>query len=140
MDVLVLSINYSPEPTGFAPHVAAACEHLVSQGHRVSVMTGFPFAPYWRRWPDYHRQFISREDINGVEVLRLTHFIPRRAGQMIQRLLMEGSFCLLAGLIGICRFRSHWDVIVYVGAQPSIAMLVKIMAYLRSIPYVVNIN
>ena len=100
MNILVLSINYSPEPTGFAPHVAAASKYFVRQGHKVTVITGFPFAPYWKRWPDYRNKFIARETIDGVKVVRLTHFIPRRAGQMIQRLFLESSFCLLAGLVG----------------------------------------
>jgi colanic acid biosynthesis glycosyl transferase WcaI len=139
MNILLLSINYSPEPTGFAPHAAAASAYFVRQGHRVTVITGFPFAPYWKRWPAYRRKFIARETIDGVKVIRLTHFIPRRAGQMIQRLFMEGSFCLLAGLVGILNLYSC-NVIVYVGAQPSIAMLAKVMGWLRRVPYVVNIN
>jgi colanic acid biosynthesis glycosyl transferase WcaI len=102
-------------------------------------MTGFPFAPYWKRWPDYRGKFIARGTIDGVKVIRLTHFIPRHAGQMIQRLFMEGSFCLLAGLVGVLYLYSC-NVIVYVGAQPSIAMLAKVMGWLRRVPYVVNIN
>src|SRR5438270_7546821 len=129
MNILVLSINYSPEPTGFAPHVAAASKYFVRQGHKVTVITGFPFAPYWKRWPDYRNKFIARETIDGVKVVRLTHFIPRRAGQMIQRLFLESSFCLLAGLVGVFYLYSC-NVILYVGAQPSIAMLAKVMGRL----------
>lgn len=140
MKILLLSINYSPEPTGFAPHVAAASAYFVLQGHTVTVLTGFPFAPYWKRWAPYRRKFIARETIDGAQVIRLTHFIPRRAGQMIQRLLMEGSFCLLAGLVSVLYLNSPCDVIVYVGAQPSIAMLAKLLGWLSGVPYVVNIN
>ena len=44
MDVLVLTLNYAPEQTGFAPHVTALCEHLVKRGHVVTALTGFPFS------------------------------------------------------------------------------------------------
>jgi len=140
MNLLVLSINYAPESTGFAPHVSALCEYLVGQGHGVTVLTGFPFAPNWSRWPEYKGQFIKREHLNGIQVVRLTHFIPRRAGQMLQRLLMEGSFCLMALCLSLTKVGSDWDLILYVGSQPSIAMLAKWLARIRSIPYIVSIQ
>ncbi len=140
MNILVLSINYSPEPTGFAPHVAGLCEYLASRGNHVTTLTGFPFAPYWKRWPQYRGRFISRQLINRVEVLRLSHFIPRRPGKMIQRLLMEGTFCLMAAWVSLIRGFRRRDLILYVGAQPSIAMLARLMARWRGSPYVVMIT
>ena len=137
---MVLSINYAPEPTGFAPHVADLCEHLSSRGHAVTVLTGFPFAPYWSRWKEYRRKFVLRELIDNVEVLRLTHFIPKRPRKLLQRLLMEGTFCLLAAIILFLRRHRKIDVILYVGAQPSIAMLSRLVAQWRRVPYVVAIN
>lgn len=136
----MLSINYAPEPTGFAPHVTDLCEHLASQGHTVTVVTSFPFAPYWSRWEEYRGKFISRERIRGVEVLRLTHFIPRRPGGMLQRVLMEGTFSLLAAAVLSFQERARRDVILYVGAQPSIAMLARLSAWRQGAPYVVAIN
>lgn len=140
MNLLVLSINYAPEPTGFAPHTAALCEYLASQGHAVTVLTGFPFAPSWARWPEYRKKLIGHEDLNNVKVWRLTHFIPRRPGQFLQRLCMEGSFCLLAAWVLLSQVRSHSDVVFYVGAQPGIAILARLLAGLRRVPYVVAIN
>jgi len=104
------------------------------------VFTGFPFAPYWSRWKEYRGNFILHERIKGVEVVRVTHFIPRRAGHVIQRLLMEGSFCLMAASIFLTHLHSRPDVIVYVGAQPSIAMLARVMAKWKRLPYLVSIN
>ena len=140
MRVLVLSINYAPEPTGFAPHTAALCEYLVRQGHDVAVITGFPFAPRWKRWPAYRGKWTMHERLDDVEVQRVTHFVPNRPGQMIQRLLLEGSFCLTAALAALGQRRSQWDVVLYVGAQPSLAMLVRLIASLKRTPYVVKIT
>ena len=140
LNILVLSINYFPEPTGFAPHAADFCEYLSSRGHKVTVFTGFPFAPYWSRWKEYKGNFILHERIKEVEVVRVTHFIPRRAGHIIQRLLMEGSFCLIVAGIFLTHLRSRPDGIIYVGAQPSIAMLARLMAKWKGLPYLVSIN
>ncbi|MBI4446467.1 MAG: glycosyltransferase family 4 protein [Acidobacteria bacterium] len=140
MNVLLLTINYAPEPTGFAPHTTALCEHLVTQGHAVTVLTGFPFAPYWKRWPEYRRRWAAQECANGITLIRLTHFIPRRPGRLLDRLLMEGSFALAAGFLALFRLRTRPDVILYVGAQPSIAMLATLLASMWRVPCVVKIT
>ncbi len=140
MNVMVLSINYAPEQTGFGPHVAALCEHLASRDHAVTAITGFPFAPYWARWPGYRGRLIADERINGVRVIRVTHFIPRRPGRLLQRLLMEGSFGLASAWAALTRSQARWDVILYVGAQPGIAMVARYLAGLYRIPYVVNVQ
>jgi colanic acid biosynthesis glycosyl transferase WcaI len=139
LDILVVSINYSPEPTGFAPHVAAFCEHMAAVGHRVTVFTGFPFAPNWARWPEYGGKFIQLEHRSGVRVVRHTHFIPSSARRMVQRILMEGTFCLTA-MLSLVRFRPRADVVLYVGAQPSLAMFARLVAGLKGVPYGVMIN
>src|SRR5207247_2287059 len=94
--LLILTINYWPEPTGFSPHTTALAEHLARVGHQVTVITGFPFAPTWKRWPAYRREFVRRESINGVPLVRVTHFIPRRPAIAWQRMTMEASFCASA--------------------------------------------
>jgi colanic acid biosynthesis glycosyl transferase WcaI len=140
MNLLVVSINYTPEPTGFAPHTAALCEYLASRNHFVKVITGFPFAPYWARWREYRGKFIKYERIKGVQILRLTHYIPRHPRRHFERFLMEGSYCLLAAFVAFLDIRSRWDLILYVGAQPSIAMLARFIGFYRGIPYVVKIT
>ena len=137
--VLLLSINYAPEPTGFAPHVTALCEFLVRAGCAVTVFTGFPFAPRWVRWPEYSKGYMQKEDVNSVSVVRLTHFIPRSPSRLIERCLMEGTFCLSA-LIGLIRYRPRFDGVIYVGAQPSIAFLARGLAWLKNVRYGIFIN
>lgn len=139
MRVLIFSINYWPEPTGFAPHVARFADSLVAAGDDVSVVTGFPFAPQWRRSPDDRGDFTRRETINGVDVLRVSHIVPRRPGSAVQRILMEATFCATF-LLNFWRLRRRYDVVLYVGAQPAIAMLCRLVAAVRRIPYALWIN
>jgi colanic acid biosynthesis glycosyl transferase WcaI len=142
LKLLILSLNYSPEPTGFAPHTTALAEHLAGQGHSVTAVTGFPFAPRWARWPEYRRRFITRGMINGVRVVRVSHFIPRRPGSALQRILMEGSFAATALVALLPRLATdrRFDAVLYVGAQPAIAWLARIVAALQRAPYVVKIT
>jgi glycosyltransferase involved in cell wall biosynthesis len=140
--LFIISINYAPEPTGFAPHAAALAAHLAGRGHDVSVFTGFPFAPVWRRQADDHGRLCRVERKDGATVYRLTHFIPRRPSSAVQRILMEGTFSFFALPAAIAAaFRGgRPDALLYIGAQPSLAMLTRVIAALFGRPYFVNVN
>jgi glycosyltransferase involved in cell wall biosynthesis len=140
--VFIISINYAPEPTGFAPHAAAFAAHLAARGYEVSVFTGFPFAPEWRRRAEDRGQLFRVEQKEGATVYRLTHFIPRRPSSALQRILMEGTFNLFAlpATIGAAIREGRPDALLYIGAQPALAMLTRIIAVLFGRPYFVNVN
>jgi colanic acid biosynthesis glycosyl transferase WcaI len=140
--LFIISINYSPEPTGFAPHAAALAAHLAGRGHDVSVFTGFPFAPVWHRRAEDRGQLYRVERKDGATVYRLTHFIPRRPSSALQRILMEGTFSLsaLPAAIAVASRGSRPDALLYIGAQPALAMLTRIVAALFGRPYFVNVN
>jgi len=140
--LFIISINYAPEPTGFAPHAAAMAAHLAGRGHDVSVFTGFPFAPVWRRQAEDRGQLYRVERKDGATVYRLTHFIPRRPSSAVQRILMEGTFSGVALPAAIAAaFRGgRPDALLYIGAQPALAMITRIIAALFGRPYFVNVN
>jgi len=140
--LFILSINYAPEPTGFAPHAAALAAHLAARAHEVSVFTGFPFAPEWRRRAEDCGQLFRTERKDGVTVYRLTHFIPRRPSSALQRILMEGTFSVAAlpAAIAAAIRGGRPDALLYIGAQPALAMLTRIIATLFRRPYFVNVN
>jgi putative colanic acid biosynthesis glycosyltransferase WcaI len=140
--LFIITINYAPEPSGFAPHVTALADHLAQHGHEVSVFTGFPFAPEWRRRAEDRGRLFASEQNGHVTVHRLTHFIPRRPSSAVQRVLMEGSFSCVgfAALVAVMLRTGRPDALVYVGAQPALAMLARIVAALAGRPYVVRIT
>lgn len=140
--LFIITINYAPEPSGFAPHVTALAEHLARHGHEVSVFTGFPFAPEWRRRAEDRGRLFACERKSDVTIRRLTHFIPRRPSSAVQRMLMEGSFSVagLAALVAVMLRTGRPDALVYVGAQPALAMLARVVAALAGRPYLVRIT
>ena len=141
--VFIVSINYAPEPTGFAPHAAQIAGHFARQGHTVSVFTGFPFAPSWRRRPEDRGRLFSRERDGNLTVRRVTHYIPRRPSSVFQRMAMEGSFgltALMAIVATMLGAAGRPDVVLYIGAQPAVAMLARVVAALARCPYVVMIT
>lgn len=91
--VLIVGINYRPEPTGNAPYTGTVAEHLVACGADVTVMTAMPYYPYWRVHEGYGGSWRSSEVIGGVKVRRFKNYIPARQ-TALKRAAFEGSFLL----------------------------------------------
>ncbi len=141
--VVIITINYAPEPSGFAPHATQIAEYFARQGHTVSVFTGFPFAPSWHRRPEDRGRLFSRTRDGNLTVHRVAHYIPRRPSSVFQRMTMEGSFglaALLAIVAAMLGRTGRPDTVLYIGAQPAVAMLARVVAGLARCPYVVMIT
>lgn len=91
MNILMIGVNYAPEPTGNAPYTTALARSLVARGHTVDVITGYPHYPDWRI-PDSYTGRRMTEVIDGVTVHRYRHFVPQHGGTGLGRLLMELHF------------------------------------------------
>jgi len=90
--VTILGLNYTPEPTGNAPYTTNLARGLVREGTEVSVITGFPHYPQWKRYDGFTGWRSVSED-HGVRLVRLAHWIPRPP-RGIRRLLSEVTFGL----------------------------------------------
>jgi colanic acid biosynthesis glycosyl transferase WcaI len=94
MKVLILGLNYAPEPVGIAAYTTPMAEGLVARGHAVTVVTADPSYPHWSvigRTADGGRRVVQ----NGVEVTRVPVFVPRRP-TVLGRLGHQASFALTA--------------------------------------------
>jgi len=106
--VLILGMNYSPEPTGIAPYTAGLANGLQSRGFSVNVATAYPHYPQWRVVEGY-RGLSVRENIDGVPVQRLRHYVPRGRGK-VERAVSELVF---GARLGLLRW-SNPDVVICV--------------------------
>jgi glycosyltransferase involved in cell wall biosynthesis len=87
--ITILGGHYAPEPTGNAPYTAGLAQGLAGRGHDVRVITTHPHYPEWRVRSGYGGWSV-REELNGVRVRRLAHYVPRRP-TAVRRLLSELS-------------------------------------------------
>ncbi len=74
--LLVIGLNYAPEPVGIGPYTTGLCEALVRTGHRVTAVIGKPYYPQWRADPDYAGGWLESEE-NGVKLVRCPHYVPQ---------------------------------------------------------------
>jgi hypothetical protein len=106
------------EQTGFAPHLAYLAEFLAQQGHVVTVLTGFPFAPLWKRWPGHRGRLFSRGSCTASKsFVRPTSSAPSGAAGTAGA---DGGSFVPMTLASLAKSRrAPWDIVVYCGAQPA---------------------
>jgi colanic acid biosynthesis glycosyl transferase WcaI len=88
--VLIVGLNYLPEPTGIAPYTTGLASGLKKQGWFVRVVTTHPHYPAWKISPGYDERTIW-ESIDSVPVLRVRPFMPRNPSGL-KRLWLEVWF------------------------------------------------
>ncbi|WP_291038638.1 glycosyltransferase family 4 protein [Herbiconiux sp.] len=100
-------MNFPPEPTGNAPYTGALARGLAERGFPVTALTAHPHYPEWKI-RDGYGQWRRRDIRDGVRVVRLRHFVPKKLTSL-RRLLSELSF----GVRAVCE---HWaaDVVLFV--------------------------
>ena len=89
LHLLLVAMNYAPEPSGTAPYTTALAEHLARR-FDVTALVGVPHYPQWRIAAGYGA-WRSVERVDGVRVVRLRHHVPSAVGT-VNRLLHETSF------------------------------------------------
>ncbi len=126
MKIALFGINYEPEIAGIAPYTGGLARHLVSEGHQVSVVTGVPHYPQWRRLPNA----LSKQDIQGLSVRRINHYVPKNP-RAIGRAVYELSWFLAAAPFSLRR-----DSDAAIGVVPSLsgAILASMLATYAHIP------
>ncbi len=80
MRILLLSLNYSPEPTGIGLYSGGLAESLVRSGHEVQVVCANPHYPQWRLFDGYRALAWSTSVEKGVRVTRCPVYVPGRPG------------------------------------------------------------
>jgi colanic acid biosynthesis glycosyl transferase WcaI len=75
MKLLVLGLNYAPEPVGIGPFTTGLAEGMAARGHAVTVVAGQPYYPQWRAYPGQPAHAEPRLE-NGVSVIRVPHHVP----------------------------------------------------------------
>ncbi|MGV8833388.1 MAG: WcaI family glycosyltransferase [Devosia sp.] len=94
MKILILGLNYAPEPVGIAVYTTGLAVALTKAGHEVSVVAGQPYYPAWKLMAG-HRQLWQRSQQDGVDLVRCPHYIPANPTGP-RRILHHLSFALAA--------------------------------------------
>lgn len=132
----ILTQWFDPEPGGGAIPGALARE-LVSRGHEVTVVTGFPNYPTGSIYPGYAMQARLNTWEDGVHVRRVALY-PSHDSSQSRRMLNYGSFALSSATLGLSALRGLDAIWVY-NSPASIALPMWASKYLLGVPHVLHV-
>src|SRR2546430_8059116 len=99
MKILYLSQYFPPEMGAPAARVHEFSREWVKLGHDVTVLTGFPNHPTGIIPPEYRGEFIRREEVDGIHVVRAPIFAAANK-RRVRRALNYVSYACSAAALG----------------------------------------
>jgi colanic acid biosynthesis glycosyl transferase WcaI len=140
MNVLVIGLNYAPEPVGIGPYTAGMAEALVAAGHRVTVVCGKAYYPRWELHADHRSGGVLRSVEHGVRVVRVPHYIPVRPSGG-RRMAHHLSYTLRALVPGLRAARTERpDVVVCVAPSLVSLLTARLIAWRLRVPLWLHIQ
>ena len=95
MNVLIVGLNYAPEPVGIGPYTTGMAQALAAAGHGVTVVCGKAYYPRWELHAEHRAPGVLRAIEYGVTVVRVPHYIPTKPSGA-KRLVHHLTFMLRA--------------------------------------------
>ncbi len=109
----------------------------VQAGHKVTVISGIPNHPTGKVYPGYRRQLVYREDLDGIDVLRVWVYTTPNAG-VLRRSFNYISYALSAAFSG--QFVERPDVVIASSPQILVGLAGIAVKWLRGVPLVVEVR
>jgi len=126
--IIVWGINYYPEPTGIGPFNTDLCAFLAERGHQVTMLTTFPYYPWWRKRDSDQGKLYEREELQGVTLCRCWHYVPEKP-TTLKRLFHELSFVATSTLRAL--FMPRADVYIVVSPPLFLGLGATLVRWLR---------
>lgn len=92
--ILIVGLNYAPEPVGIGPYTQGLAEALAPEERSVEAICGQPYYPRWKRYSGFAAGWANSEE-GGVTVRRCPHYVPTDPGGL-KRIIHLASFALSA--------------------------------------------
>ncbi len=132
MKILVVSQYFYPETF----RINDFCFKLVEEGNDVTVLTGYPNYPEGYFYPEYKNKRIKKENIHGVNVIRVN--MSQRRKNAIALFFNYFTYAISAGLKAL-RLERDFDIIFVYEVSP-VTQIIPAWLYklLNKTPIVVN--
>lgn len=136
MRILYLTQTFPPDPGPTARPLQQAVQ-LRRLGHQITVLTTMPSASRGRTLPGYRWRLWVREEMEGVEVLRVWS-LPSPNRGYVGRLFSWTSFAAVATVVGL--FGTRRDLIAASVPKPGTELAGMIIARLRRSRYLLELR
>ncbi|MCG7536336.1 glycosyltransferase family 4 protein [Pseudoalteromonas sp. OOF1S-7] len=133
MNILVVSQYFWPEPF----RINDLCEQLVSEGHKVTVLTGVPNYPEGEVYTDFANEPGAFGEYKGCEIIRC-NLVPRGQGSKLKLIANYLSYVFSASKEVLFNLRKReFDVVFVCQLSPATVALPAILyKWFRKTPIV----
>lgn len=136
MRIIFLTDNFPPEVNAPASRTYDHAKEWVKAGHSVTVITCFPNFPKGKIYDGYKNKLYQKEQIDGIEVIRVWSYITANKG-FFKRTLDFISYSVTSFFAGL--FVST-DVIVATSPQFFTALSGRTLAFFKRKPWVMEVR
>jgi len=135
--ILFLTDNFPPEVNAPASRTFEHCREWVAAGHRVTVITCAPNFPRGKLYEGYRNRLFAREEMDGIEVIRVWSYITANEG-FFRRSLDYLSY-MLSAVLAAPRVRGV-DVVVGTSPQFFTACAGRMIGLMKRRPFVFELR
>jgi glycosyltransferase involved in cell wall biosynthesis len=135
--LLFFSHYFPPEGNAPASRTYEMCRRWVREGHQVTVITSAPNHPHGVLYPGYKNRLISRQVVDGIDVVRVWTFLAANKGKK-RRALNFLSYMLTAIFVGL--FVKRPNLVIATSPQFFCGWAGVVVSFLRKLPFVLEIR
>ncbi|MBU1667759.1 glycosyltransferase family 4 protein [bacterium] len=136
MKILFITDNFPPEVNAPATRTYEHCQEWIKMGAEVTIITCAPNFPHGKVYDSYENKLYQKENIEGIEVIRVWSYITSNQG-FIKRILDYSSFSFMAFWVGL--FQKS-DVIVATSPQFFTTWAGLALSKLKRTPWVFELR
>ncbi|MCF7917112.1 MAG: glycosyltransferase family 4 protein, partial [Candidatus Omnitrophica bacterium] len=137
MRVLFLSHYFLPEGNAPASRVYELCKRWAHKGYKVTVVTCVPNVPDGIVYPGYKNKVYQRQNIDGVDVVRVWTYVAANRG-VVRRFLNHISY--LVSSVFFTLFFRRPDVIIATSPQFFCGIAGVILSKICKVPLILEIR
>ena len=134
--ILFLTDNFPPEVNAPATRTYEHAREWVDKGYDVTVITCAPNFPHGKVYEGYKNKLFSREEKDGIKVIRVWTYITANEG-FLKRILDYISFAVMAFLIGLW---IRTDIIVATSPQFFTAVAGRWLSFFKLKPWIMEVR
>lgn len=129
--ILLISYNFTPEPTGIGKYNGEMIDWLVKEGYDCTVITSYPYYPFWKvQEPYYKNRFRftkeTKENIPGggrLTIHRCPMYVPLKPSGL-KRILLDFSFFIAAAFkLLLLISKTKFDFVVTIAPAFQVGLL-----------------
>jgi len=134
--ILFLTDNFPPEVNAPATRTYEHAREWVNKGYEVTVLTCAPNFPHGKVYKGYKNRIFSREEKDGIKVIRVWTYITANEG-FLKRILDYISFAVMASFVG---FWIRTDIIVATSPQFFTAVAGRWLSFFKFRPWIMEVR